>query len=196
MDILVTISLKVTSIFFFNYVFNIYPSRQADKHSQHLRQTELELQEVYVFIPNPVVFASLLIKVVAASDIEQQYPFKNLDPKWTGVFAPDNGVINVQLLVRTLFVLARDHGALAKDHTQVKHIRLSDKDKSIWEIYTLSYGQPITYRTKKIIIASGASVNDILQPNFGISLDLKTWEIVSVNFQAVPNLKIDSFPSK
>ncbi|KAL2669808.1 hypothetical protein Neosp_015253 [[Neocosmospora] mangrovei] len=133
---------------------------------------------------------------VSAKQIEEQYPFKNLESNWEGLFAPDNGVINVQLLLRTLYNLAKDYGAQAKQHTSVKEIRLSDEDSSIWEVHAMAHDVQVTYLTKKIIITSGAYVNHVLKPSFGISLDLDIWEMVATYFNsnAGPNGTI--FPSK
>ena len=133
---------------------------------------------------------------VSAKQIEEQYPFKNLESNWEGLFAPDNGVINVQLLLRTLYNLAKDYGAQAKQHTSVKEIRLSDEDSSIWEVHAMAHNVEVTYLTKKIIITSGAYVNHVLTPSFGISLDLDIWEMVATYFNsnAGPNGTI--FPSK
>lgn len=91
--------------------------------------------------------------------IEQQYPFKNLDPTWIGLYAPDNGVINIQLLLRTLYGLTKDYGAQAKQHTEVKQIRLPEEGGRIWEVHATSQDIPSTYLIKKVIIASGANVN-------------------------------------
>ncbi|SCB65720.1 unnamed protein product [Fusarium graminearum] len=134
-------------------------------------------------------------KELSADDIEDQYPFKNLKKDWMGLFAPDNGVINVQLLLRTLYSLARDYGADAKQHTEVKQIRPSDKNKSIWEVHGTVHGKSVTYLTKKIIITSGSYVNHVLKPSFGISLGLEIWEMVATYFNtnAGPNGTI--FPS-
>ncbi|KAL7620468.1 hypothetical protein AAE478_009463 [Parahypoxylon ruwenzoriense] len=53
----------------------------------------------------------------------------------------------------------------------------------------------IENRAKKIIIASGAYVNHVLRPSFGLSLDLDIWEMVAsyFNTNAGPNGTI--FPS-
>jgi sarcosine oxidase/L-pipecolate oxidase len=45
-------------------------------------------------------------------DIMRAYPcFKNLPDSYQAVFAPDNGSINVPLVLRTLYDLAAAHGA-------------------------------------------------------------------------------------
>lgn len=111
--------------------------------------------------------------LVTAQEIEAKYPFKNLPSDWMGLYAPDNGVINVQLLLRTLLSLAKDYGAEAKQHTQVDGIVPSASDSNIWEVHTTRHGNPdesVTFKAKKIVIASGAYVNHVLQPSFNISL--------------------------
>ncbi|KAI0908758.1 hypothetical protein F4823DRAFT_477945 [Ustulina deusta] len=45
-------------------------------------------------------------------EIENRYPFKDLPSEWIGLYAPDNGIINVQLLLRTLLSLAKDYGRI------------------------------------------------------------------------------------
>ncbi|KAH7185178.1 uncharacterized protein B0J16DRAFT_355673 [Fusarium flagelliforme] len=137
----------------------------------------------------------MLTMEVSAEEIEEQYPFKNLNKDWMGLFAPDNGVINVQLLLRTLYSLARDYSADAKQHTKVEKIRPSDKDKSIWEVHGTVHDKSVIYLTKKIIITSGSYVNHVLKPSFGISLGLDIWEMVATYFNtnAGPNGTI--FPS-
>ena len=135
---------------------------------------------------------------VTATEIEARFPFKNLPSEWIGLYAPDNGVINVQLLLRTLLSLAKDYGAEAKQHTRVESIRASKvhNHSTIWEVHTIRHDKdPVVYKAKKIIIASGGYVNHVLKPSFGISLDLDIWEMVAnyFNSNAGPNGTI--FPS-
>lgn len=102
----------------------------------------------------------------------------------------------MQLLVRTLHSLAKDRGSQSKQHTQVKQIRRSDKINSNWEIHVVTYGLSATYFTKKIIIASGNYINDILRPNFGMSLDLETRKIVKTYINTDINQTGTVFPSR
>ncbi|KAF3112807.1 hypothetical protein TWF569_010211 [Orbilia oligospora] len=135
-------------------------------------------------------------KKLTVEEIEKRYPFKDLPSDWVGIYALDNGVINVQLLLRTLLSLAKDYGAETKQNTQVKEIRLSESDSNIWEVHTIRHEKdPIVFKAKKIVIASGAYVNHVLKPSFGISLDLCIWEMVAnyFNCNAGPNGTI--FPS-
>lgn len=133
---------------------------------------------------------------VSAAKIEAQYPFKNLNPNWTGVYAPDNGVINVQQLLRSLLSLAKDYGAQAKQHTAVKKIVPSKEDSSIWHVHTLSHSQSsAVYSTKKIVITCGSYVNHVLKPSFDVSLDLQIWEMVASYFNANAGPSGTIFPS-
>lgn len=134
--------------------------------------------------------------VVKAKDIEERYPFKNIPGDWEGLYAPDNGVINMQLLLRTLLSLAKDYGAKAKQHTRVGSINLSQDDNSTWEIHTTHHDmETIVFKAKKIIITSGAYVNHILKPSFSISLDLDIWEMVFNYFNANAGPQDTIFPS-
>ncbi|KAF4985841.1 hypothetical protein FGRMN_11079 [Fusarium graminum] len=138
---------------------------------------------------------NMVYKKLTSAQIEEQYPFKNLKPEGEGLFAPDNGVINVQLLLRTLYSLAKDYGAHTKQHAQVKHIRPSSKDKTIWEVHTAVHDSHRIYLTKKIVIASGSYVNQVLKPSFGISLRLEIWEMVATYFNANAGPNGTIFPS-
>ncbi len=134
---------------------------------------------------------------VSAQEIEKRYPFKNLPSEWIGLYAPDNGVINVQLLLRTLLSLAKDYGAEAKQHTRVKEIRPAECDGSIWEVHAIRHEtESVTFKTKKIVIAPGAYINHVLKPSFGISLDLDIWEMVASYFNVNAGPQGTVFPSK
>ncbi|KAK3294312.1 uncharacterized protein B0H64DRAFT_400365 [Chaetomium fimeti] len=135
-------------------------------------------------------------KELNAKDIEERYPFKKLPPDWIGLYAPDNGVINVQLLLRTLMSLAKDYGAETKQHTKVEKIRPSEQASSIWEVHTVRHEEEkVTFRARKIVIASGAYVNHVLKPSFGIQLDLDIWEMVASYFSTNAGPKGTIFPS-
>jgi sarcosine oxidase/L-pipecolate oxidase len=133
---------------------------------------------------------------VTAEEIQKTYPFKNLPSEWMGLYAPDNGVINVQLLLRTLLSLAKDYGADAKQHTQVDKIVPSAGDSSIWDVETTRHGnEKVGFKGKKIVIASGAYVNQVLNPSFGISLDLDIWEMTACYFNVNAGPQGTIFPS-
>ncbi|KAH7162036.1 hypothetical protein B0J13DRAFT_490543 [Dactylonectria estremocensis] len=139
---------------------------------------------------------NMTYKKLTVQEIEAQYPFKDLNPDWLGLYAPDNGVINVQQLLRSLLSLAKDYGAQAKQHTAVKKIVTSDEDKSIWHVHTLSHGRTeAVYATKKIIITCGSYVNHVLKPSFDVSLNLKIWEMVASYYNANAGPSGTIFPS-
>ncbi|CAI4214327.1 unnamed protein product [Parascedosporium putredinis] len=104
---------------------------------------------------------------LTAREIETRYPFKNLPSDWVGLFAPDNGVINVPLLLRTLLKLAENLGADALEHAKVNSIHLSDDDTEVWEVKTTrDETEDVIFRTKKVILAPGAYINHVLKPSF------------------------------
>lgn len=133
---------------------------------------------------------------MSAKEIEARYPFKDLPSEWVGIHAPDNGIINVPLLLRTLLSLAKDYGAVANQHTHVEQIRPSEVDSSIWEVHTIRHNEDaVVFKAKKIVIASGAYVNQVLKPSFGISFDLDIWEMVASYFNANAGPSGTIFPS-
>jgi sarcosine oxidase / L-pipecolate oxidase len=116
---------------------------------------------------------------VNTEQIEKRYPFKNLPKSWEGLYAPDNGVINVQLLLRTLYGLAKDYGAEASQYRKVQFVEY-DADSKAWLVAARdNKGELHKYQGRKIVITSGAYTNHVLGPNFGLSLDLDIWEMVA-----------------
>jgi sarcosine oxidase/L-pipecolate oxidase len=119
---------------------------------------------------------------VTKNEIEAEHPFRNLPEKYKGLYAPDDGVINLPLLLRTLYRLAGSKGARLEQGTAVKSLEPAGADKSSWHLHVHRDGHDITYNAKKIIITSGAYVNHILHPSFGIKLRLDIWEMVASYF--------------
>lgn len=139
---------------------------------------------------------------MTVDQIEKKWPFKNLprkegDEEWQGIFAPDNGVINVQLLLRTLSRLANHYGAHSRQQIQVTKLIPAKKDgKSIWTVKGNQTGKgEVDFMGRKIAITAGAYVNQILEPSFNLSLDLDIWEMTASywNVSAGPNGTV--FPS-
>lgn len=144
----------------------------------------------------PVLYQATDFVLVTAKEIEDWFPFKNLPPEWIGLYAPDNGAINVQLLLRTLLNLAKDYGAEAKQHAQVQSICPSETHPEVWLLRTIQNGKDIVfYKARKIVIAAGAYVNHVLTPSFGISVDLSIWEMVASYFNSKPGPEGTLFPS-
>ena len=61
----------------------------------------------------------------------REYPFKNLPDSFIGVFAPDNGCINVPQVLRALYYLASALGVKLLSHTAVRDITLRDDSVTI-----------------------------------------------------------------
>ncbi|KAI9741661.1 MAG: hypothetical protein M1834_000045 [Cirrosporium novae-zelandiae] len=136
-------------------------------------------------------------KKLSAEQIEKRYPFKNLPKDWIGLFAPDNGIINVQLLLRTLSRLAKDYGASTQQYVEVKKlVPVSELDEQIWRVEAVESGSTqVVYKAKKIVITSGAYVNHVLSPSFNFSLDLDIWEMVASYFSVNAGPSGTVFPS-
>ncbi|KAI9924601.1 hypothetical protein MW887_006874 [Aspergillus wentii] len=131
-------------------------------------------------------------KKYTKADIERKYPFRNLPQNYEGIFAPDNGVINVPLLLRTLYRLAQGYGAKLQQHTFVKQL---EPYEDHWIVQTLHHGKQEQHHARKIIITSGAYVNHILRPSFDIQLKLDIWEMVASYFSVDAGPRGTVFPS-
>jgi sarcosine oxidase/L-pipecolate oxidase len=135
---------------------------------------------------------------VTRDEIEKEYPFKSLPEAWEGIFAPDNGVINVPLLVRTLARLAKDYGAHTQQYAEVrKLVPLKEDGKQIWKVETRVNGDDtVSFKARKIIIAAGAYTNHVVQPSFNFRLNLNIWEMVASYFTVNAGPNGTYFPSK
>jgi sarcosine oxidase / L-pipecolate oxidase len=132
----------------------------------------------------------LAYKILKAEEILKQYPFKNLPSSFEGIFAPDNGCINVPLLQRTLHRLAMGYGATLRQNTQVKEMKL-DEDGVILTFQ----GQGVeSVSASKCILACGAYVNDVLN-TAGVNIDLNIWEMVYEYYDTKPGPGGNLFPS-
>jgi sarcosine oxidase/L-pipecolate oxidase len=117
---------------------------------------------------------------------------------WLGLFAPDNGIINVPLMLRTLYRLAQTYGAGLLQNTDVKVIKPSSIPKSkAWEVHAVTTtGVATHFLCDKIIITSGAYTNQVLTPSFDCHLDLAIWEMVASYWSVNPGPRGTIFPSK
>ncbi|KID91843.1 amine oxidase (flavin-containing), partial [Metarhizium majus ARSEF 297] len=130
-------------------------------------------------------------------EMENEYPFKKLPEAWEGIFAPDNGVINVPLLVRTLARLAKDYGAHTQQYTEVKKlVPVKENGEDRWRVETRVNGdEAVLFRARKIIIAAGAYTNHVVQPSFNFKLKLNIWEMVASYFSVNAGPSGTLFPS-
>lgn len=135
---------------------------------------------------------------VTKDEIEQQYPFKNLPSYYKGVFAPDNGVINVPLMLRTLSRLAKDYGAHARQNIEVKKLVPEETTEGkIWKVEALRHQEEeISFRGRKIIVTTGAYTNHVLKPSFDLTLKLDIWEMTASYFSVNSGPNGTVFPSR
>lgn len=128
---------------------------------------------------------------LSSEDIMKEMPFKNLPPFYKGLWAPDNGCINVSLTLRVLFDMGQKCGVEVKQYAAVKLVEvINDSDIRV----TVDIGSPghntteFVYAADKCVITAGAYVNDILEPSFKLKLNLDIWEMTSAYYACDPLL--------
>ena len=129
-------------------------------------------------------------EILDAQQIMARYPFKNLPSTFKGIFAPDNGCINVPLLLRALYRLAQSYGAKLMSHAKVVDMNIEKTGVTI----EYDNGEPITVSADKCIITCGAYVNNVVN-KVGINLDIKIWEMVYEYYATDPGPNGTLFPS-
>jgi sarcosine oxidase/L-pipecolate oxidase len=132
----------------------------------------------------------LSYRILTVDQIMQQYPFRELPSNFIGVFAPDNGCINVPLLLRSLYRLAQSYGAKLVAHAVVQDLILAEDGVSV----TFDAGGSRVIKARKCILAPGAYINRILK-NIGIQLDLNIWEMAYEYYATDPGPTGTLFPS-
>lgn len=124
---------------------------------------------------------------LSRDEIQENFPFQNLPDKWIGIDMPDNGCINVPLLLRTLYRLCEAWNVRLSQYSTVTQIIPSITGLGDWVVKGTQKNpsgvteSEFTYFTDKIIITPGAYVNHVLRPSFGFSLDINIWEMVSLS---------------
>jgi sarcosine oxidase / L-pipecolate oxidase len=129
-------------------------------------------------------------KILNVTQIMEQFPFRDLPSNFIGVYAPDNGCINVPLLLRTLYRLAQSYGAKLVSHAAVQGFTVAENGVSV--TFDLE-GNQVAY-ARKCIIAPGAYVNTVLK-SVGIEINLNIWEMVYEYYATSPGPKGTLFPS-
>jgi sarcosine oxidase / L-pipecolate oxidase len=129
-------------------------------------------------------------RILDAKQIMREYPFKNLPGSFIGVFAPDNGCINVPQVLRTLYYLASALGVKLVSHTAVRDITLRADSVTIHA--DLGASQSVTAR--RCVLAAGAYTNQVLA-SLGLELELSIWEMVYEYYAAAPGPGGALFPS-
>ncbi len=129
-------------------------------------------------------------KILNVQEIMQQYPLTGLPDNFKGIFAPDNGCINVPLLLRSLYRLAQSYGAELLAHCQALGIQVSEGGVTV----TFDNGEIVTRTAGKCIITCGAYANQVLQ-SVGVQMDLHIWEMVYEYYATDPGPRGTLFPS-
>jgi sarcosine oxidase/L-pipecolate oxidase len=129
-------------------------------------------------------------RILTAAEIMAEYPLTGLPDTFEGIFAPDNGCINVPLTLRTLYRLALAHGARLESHAQVSGLSLAADQVTVYA----DLGEPEQFTASKVIVAAGAYANHVLQ-SVGIQLNLSIWEMVYEYYAADPGPGGTYFPS-
>ena len=141
---------------------------------------------------------------LTAEEIMQQLPFKDLPSHFEGLWAPDNGCINVDLVVRKLAELSRKNGVTIMEYANVQKINVVDGNDVRVEMKVCNPQSPAdgdgaytlkTFRARRCAITTGAYTNHILQPSFGIKLNLDIWEMVYAFYSCDPELVYPRTPS-
>lgn len=132
----------------------------------------------------------LSYEILTAEQIMRRYPFRKLPSDFVGVFAPQNGCINVPVLLRSLYRLAQAYGAKLVSHSQVKGFEVKDTSVSV----TFDTGEVETVTASKCILAPGAYINDMLT-SVGLQIDLNIWEMVYEYYATDPGPRGTLFPS-
>jgi len=128
-------------------------------------------------------------KILTVAEIVQQYPFRDLPSNFIGVYAPDNGCINIPLLLRSLYRLAQSYGAKLVSHATVQALTVGDDGVSVR--FNASGSEVV--KAKKCVLAPGAYINSILK-SLGIEIDLNIWEMVYEYYATDPGPKGTLFP--
>lgn len=80
-------------------------------------------------------------RMLTAEEIMKEYPLKNLPSHFKGVFAPDNGCINVPKLLRALHRLCLSHGAELVSHALVSDLKVNQEGMSVKVNITVKVGR-------------------------------------------------------
>jgi sarcosine oxidase/L-pipecolate oxidase len=129
-------------------------------------------------------------RMLTSQEIMAEYPLRALPESFVGVFAPDNGCINVPLVLRSLHQLAQSYGARLLSHARVRTLRVQADGVTV----TADTGEPRTFTARRCILACGAYTNDVLA-SLDLRLKLQIWEMVYEYYAADPGPGGTLFPS-
>jgi len=129
-------------------------------------------------------------RTLTAAEIMKEYPMQGLPDNFVGIYAPDNGCINVPLVLRSLYRLALSYGAKLLSQTPVLELKVSEGGVQV----IAGLGEPEMFTAKRCIVACGAYTNQVLEST-NLQLDLQIWEMVYEYYATNPGPKGTYFPS-
>jgi sarcosine oxidase/L-pipecolate oxidase len=129
-------------------------------------------------------------RMLTAAEIEAEYPLTGLPSSFEGIFAPDNGCINVPLTMRSLHRLAQARGATLMPNATVTGLELAAGQVSV----NVEVGGVRTFTADRCVLACGAYVNRLLGP-LGLQVNLSIWEMVYEYYAVNPGPGGTYFPS-
>jgi sarcosine oxidase / L-pipecolate oxidase len=109
-------------------------------------------------------------RVMSAQEIQAEYPFRGLPESFKGVYAPDNGCIDVPLVLRSLYRLATGYGATIRPRCRVTELRVEPERV----IVATGTEDVRSITASKCILAAGAYTNHVLGTT-GLELNLNIW---------------------
>lgn len=135
----------------------------------------------------------LSYRMLNAREIMAAYPFRDLPESYLGVFAPDNGCIDVPLALRTLHRLSVGYGAKLRAHARVYGLRPNCDGVTVVVEFGSS-GQRSSIHAARCIVACGAYSNHVLD-SVGLRMKLNIWEMVYEYYASDPGPGGGYFPS-
>ncbi|KAJ6498738.1 FAD/NAD(P)-binding domain-containing protein [Mycena sanguinolenta] len=109
--------------------------------------------------------------------IEEKFPFQNLPDGWEGIDMPDNGCINVPLLLRTLYRLCHAQGVKLFEYATVEMIEAAPiSSLAKWSVMgkmhnpkgASAQARNFAFGTKKIAITAGAYIWEMVYEYYAI----------------------------
>lgn len=122
-------------------------------------------------------------ELLSKDDLERRYPFKNLPDHYLGIFQEDNATTDVKSSIRAAVRLCEMHGVEIR--TGFRVTRLENSAKSVTAV--TEAGDAVTAR--RAIVAPGPYANELLEPNFGFSLNLTMWDMSSAYYRILDDSK-------
>jgi sarcosine oxidase/L-pipecolate oxidase len=129
-------------------------------------------------------------RILTVDEIEAEYPFTGLPRNFQGLYAPDNGCIDVPLVLRTLHRLAMSYGATLQSHARVTELRIEPDLVTV----VADVGESESFTASRCIGACGAFAN-VVRRTGGVVLNLSIWEMVGQYYATDPGPNGSYFPS-